>query len=131
MRCCLRCQHHRTGHAVANVVVHALRMIDSVAPPTRDSTLQRAKLCDQPLVVEQFDPPAVQERQQGAIQVAFGFYRDDIFDAMHPKAFARPFTSKTIAINAADAIALQCGSKFRDHAVWRKWRSALSETIDG
>ena len=47
MRCCLRRQHHRTGHSVGDVVVPARHVIDAVLARARCAALKRAKLRDE------------------------------------------------------------------------------------
>jgi hypothetical protein len=87
-----------------------------------------AELRHKPRMIRQLDPPAVQCRQQIAIQIRLRLVGGPIFDAMNGKALARPQTAITVTAHRADAVGLQQRRKFIDHVVCAERRPPRSRT---
>jgi 8-oxo-dGTP pyrophosphatase MutT (NUDIX family) len=61
-------QRGKAGNHVGQIVVPALRMVDTIAPASRGSALQTSQLRNQPGIVGQLNAFAVEQRQQRTVQ---------------------------------------------------------------
>lgn len=89
-------------------------MVDAVLAAARRATLQSDQLREELRVIEKVRLAGVQDRNEIAVQVRFGFRCRLIGDAVYLEAFARPLACVTVANNLRDAIGLQQRSVFAD-----------------
>src|SRR5262245_1374745 len=97
--------------------MRARSVVDAVLASTRGATLKADKLRHQAIIAWQDNAPAVQQRQQVAIEIALGLLRHDVADPMTAKQFARELARIPITNNLANTVALEQHSEVSNHAL--------------
>jgi hypothetical protein len=103
-------QRGGAGNRIRHIVVLARTMIDRVPATTRRAPLEAAELADQFLVVQQINPPAVDQRKQVHVEVALRLGRRFVTDAVFGKLLDRPLAGIPVTGDVAQPVVLQRGT---------------------
>ena len=88
--------HQRASDGVCKIITPTAGMVDLVPTGAGCPTLQRQELTLQPIIVEQRDGAAVEERQQLPVYFRFGQLARLIRDAVAGKLLRRPFSGVSV-----------------------------------
>jgi hypothetical protein len=106
-------------------------MVDRILASARGPALQAEELRDEPLVVQQFDAPGVEQRERLDVNLRLGQLARLVGDAaVHLETLGWPETGVAIPGHAMDAIALEESDELQDNIVGGKRRPALPYRVD-
>lgn len=122
--------HDRASRAVAQIVMPARRVVDRVLAAPACAPLQTAQLVNQLGVIQEFDLPGVQKRQQIPVQIRAHLVPQRILDAMSAKAFSQPLAAVPVACYGV-AAELRCQlDKLLCYVLRAERRPYLTDTIE-